>query len=133
MNFNKKISECIERLRDLYKNSRTCVVCDYPVLEIVAFENDKEISQKLVYGENTGLLEIQEPTYKYYSRISHYDFKRTERRWTRDKKIIFKLITDLKKCELWDFISNKNFLVVNNHNENVDIKQLKSVLKQIIK
>ena len=128
--FDVDILSCVKKLRDKYQRQRTCVILNYPVIEIVKFMRDKEVSTKLSYGDSG--LELHAPDQKYYSKISHYDFRTIERRWTRDKGYIFSTIRDLKFCGLWQYISNKDFLMVNTHNENADPKKLKTILKKII-
>jgi hypothetical protein len=129
-NFNVEILSCIKKLRERYRNSRTCVILNYPVIEIVKFMRDQEISTKLSYDSDG--FEFHAPDQRYYSKISHYDFRMAERRWTRNKHYIFSIIKDLKYCGLWPYISNKDFLMVNSHNENTDPKKLKILLKKIV-
>ena len=130
--FKQEIMDCVNILRAKYKKSKTCVIADYPVIEIVRFLDRKEISEKLTYDPATGTFTIEAPDAQYYSTISHYDFRRAERRWTRNKDLLFALIKDLKYCGLWDHVANKNFLTINSHNENIDPKKLKTDLKKIM-
>jgi hypothetical protein len=130
--FNGHILDFVDLLRTRYKNTRTCVIVEYPVIEIVKFLSDKEVSTKLFFDSDNETFEFRAPDQKFYSKVSHYDFRMTERRWTRNKRHIFSLITDLKYCGLWKYISNKDFLIINPHNENAKPKELKTILKKII-
>jgi hypothetical protein len=93
--------------------------------------SDKEISIKLFFNQKAKTFEVQAPTYKYYSRISHYDYNRTERRWLRRKDYLFELIKQLKFCGLWEWVSNKDFIVVNSFNQNTDHKKLLKILREV--
>jgi hypothetical protein len=130
--FNEHILDFVDLLRIRYKNTRTCVIVEYPMIEIVKFLRDQEVSMKLIFDGDNETFEIKAPDQKFYSKVSHYDFRMVERRWTRDKQYIFSLIKDLKYCGLWKYISNKDFLVVNPHNEKAKPKELKTILKKII-
>jgi hypothetical protein len=77
--------------------------------------------------------ELQEPVYRYYSKISFYDFKRPENRWTRDKGLLFSIINNLKRSGFWEKISNKDFLIVNSYNKKANVKERMKVLKEIQK
>lgn len=124
--FPKKISENLEILQYLYSLRNGTVEINYPIIEIRRHFINREISIKLFYDYNTDSFEIQAPTYKYLSKISHYDFKQIERRWCRDKDVLFNLIKNLQHCNLWDKVSNKDFITVNANNERVDsIKRAK--------
>jgi len=129
--FNEEIDINIFKLREIYKGKRHCVVASYPLLEVIKYFSHKEVSIKLFYSQIFNTFEIQPSSYQYYSKISYYDFKKPERRWARDKNDLFSFIRDLKKCDLWPYISNKDFLIVNSLNTKKSSKELWAVLKEI--
>jgi hypothetical protein len=105
-------------------------------MEIVKYEkeergSEREISIKLFFDYKTETFEIQAPTYKYYSRISHYDYNKTERRWLRNKDYLFSLIRNLKNCGLWEMVSNQDFIVVNNFNKKINSERVLKILEGV--
>lgn len=136
LNFPDAVLQSIDTLRsEIGSNRKNILIASYPFLEVIMVNRvsggEREISLKLFYDLKSNTLEIQAPTYKFYSKISHFDYNQSERRWSRDKNIIFKIIRCLKASGLWDFISNKDFIVVNEHNKNSNHKQLLKDLKMI--
>jgi hypothetical protein len=131
IDFPETVLQCVHTLRQLYADSRNCVVISYPIVEIIKYNQDNQTSLKLFYNFKDETFEIQAPSYSYYSKISHYDFNRTERRWVRDKGYLFTIIRNLKFCGIWDMVSNKDFLVVNSFNKNTNSKELLKALKEI--
>jgi hypothetical protein len=129
--FPENVLQCVEMLRDFYCNRKSTIVVTYPILEIIRMLPDKEISIKLFFNQKSETFEIQAPTYKYYSKISHYDYNRTERRWLRNKRYLFDLIKRFKGCGLWELISNKDFIIVNSFNQNADHEKLLKILKEV--
>lgn len=121
-------------LKNVYEKSTRVGVIDinYPIVEIKKQYIDKEISIKLFYDDTTESFEIQAPTYKYFSKISHYDFRVTERRWCRSKEVLFCVIKNLQRCGLWGNISNKDFIIVNSSNERTNPEKLKEILDAIL-
>jgi hypothetical protein len=85
-----------------------------------------------LYDSGDDSFELQEPTYRYYSKISYYDFRRPEARWTRNKNLLFSLIRNLKRSGFWERLSNKDFLVVNKSNKVADSKDRLKVLKEVL-
>jgi hypothetical protein len=132
LSFPDTVMQCVHILTQFYANSRNYIIVSFPIIEIIKYNKEKEISVKLFFDFKTETFEIQAPTTKYYSKISHYDYKNmTERHWTRNKGYLFSLIGNLKFCGLWDMISNKDFLVVNSYNKNADPKRLLKILKDV--
>jgi len=129
--FSPEINKCVESLQLIYNRRSHYVSVNFPIIEILKVFKDREISIKLFYNYDMKLFEIQPPDARYYSRISFYDFRKSERRWVRNRDILFSLILDLKRTGLWDYISNKDFLVVNNYNKKTDIKDLWEDLKKL--
>jgi hypothetical protein len=128
--FPDPIMQCIQTLTEIFGKTKNYTIVTFPIVEIIKYNNEKEISIKLFYDFKTESFEIQAPTSKYYSKISHYDYNRmTERHWTRDKGYLFSVIGNLKSCGLWDMVSNKDFLIVNSYNKNSDPKKLLRILK----
>jgi hypothetical protein len=87
--------------------------------------------EHLFFDLKTGSFEIQAPSYKYYSKISHYDYNKSERRWMRNKDLIFSIIKKLKISGIWDHVSNKDFIIVNSSNKKSNHKQLLKDLKAL--
>ena len=91
----------------------------YPIIEILKYTRNKgvetETSTKLFYSPETHGLELQASDQRFFSKLSYYDYNRTERRWTRNMNHLFPLIKDLKDCGLWQYITNKGLLVINEH------------------
>lgn len=131
ISFPDSVLELIHALQESYSKGKNCLIISYPILEVIKEENEREVSTKFFFDYKTGTFEIQPPTYRYFSKISHFDFKKPERRWSRNKNYLFPLIGKLKDSGLWDLVSNKDFLVVNEHNDKIDQKKLNSVLEKI--
>lgn len=133
MDFSKEIMVSIGLLSKFYDFGKNLVKVNYPIVEIVKYSKAHETSIVLLYDSVDNTFELQEPVYRYYSKISFYDFKRPENRWTRDKELIFSIINNLKKSGFWDKISNKDFLIVNSYNKRANVKERIKVLKEIQK
>lgn len=129
--FPDHIVDAVKKLREGYHNRKVCVVLNFPVIEILKYGRHFETSTKLFYYSSNNTLEIHAPDYRYLSKISHFDFKRAERRWTRSKDQILPLIKDLQSCGLWDYVSNKDFLIVNTLNNRVKIEDRWDLLNKI--
>jgi hypothetical protein len=131
--FPENIIESVHELRRHYKGKKTCVIMNYPILEIVIIHSDRELSLKLFYFPKTNTFEIQPMDGKYCQKISFYDYRnKNERRWVRNKELLFSIITNLKKCGLWEMVSNKDFLTINEHNEKKSASDRDFDLQQII-
>jgi len=113
LKFSDDIVQCVYRLRERYGTRRNCVVITYPIIEIIKYFKDREYSTKLFYDPKTHTFEMQAPDHKFVTKISYYDYQRSERRWTRSINHIFPLVKDLKACGLWVYIANKDFIVLN--------------------
>ena len=131
--FPESINKGVGFLVQGFASTKNFVLVSFPIIEIVKLSNHKEVSIKLIFDSEIGGLEIQAPTVKYFSKMSHYDFKqKTEYRWIRDKTYLFSIVNNLKFCGLWDLVSNKDFLTVNPHNKRTDPKKLRKLLKDIL-
>jgi hypothetical protein len=130
--FPEDVLAVVLALRDIYKGRKNCVLMNYPVIEILKYDLNKEKSVKLFYSSNTNTFEIQPPDFKHYSKISFYDYKKFERRWTRNKNFLFPLIKDLQRSGFWDFISNKDFLIINAYNDRIAVDKRAEILNKII-
>jgi hypothetical protein len=108
----------------------------YPIIEIIKYWKmsgmERETSTKLFYSQETGGFEMQAPNQKYFTKISYYDYSMPERRWTRSMGQIFPLIRDLKMCGLWDYISNKDLIIINQFNEKASPEKRKKVLNLLL-
>lgn len=130
--FPTEIAEELEALQYIYSAYKGGVIeIFYPIVQIRKINSKKEISIKLFYDHESNSFEVQAPTYRYYSKISYYDFKTPEHRWIRNKDVLFSLIKNLKKCGLWNKISNKDFLMVNEYNPKVNFDKLSKMLKAV--
>jgi hypothetical protein len=131
--FSKEIEEAVSLLSELYqcRNRKRSVIAKYPIIEIYILEQKRNILFNLYYIHDQ-YLEIQVPTYQYLPRISHYDFKKKESRWVRNKGIIFSFVRDLKYCGLWNFVINKDFLIINENNEFFDKDKAIDNLKKVL-
>jgi hypothetical protein len=129
--FPSYILDSVEILHRRYKTVKRFVKASYPIIEITLEEKLHKVCFQIFYI-NDEYLEIQEPTYHYYSKISHYDFYRGERRFSRNKGRLFTVIADLKMCGLWELVKNKDFIKINEHNENTDKEILEKELSSII-
>ena len=130
--FSKDIIDSVEVLNIQYKTRRRYVTAEYPIIEINIEEKVHRVCFRLFYIDDE-YFEIQNPTYHYYSKISHYDFKTGESRWSRDKGLIFSVIRDLKICGLWDLVRNKDFIKINEHNDHSNRSLLQQELDAILK
>jgi len=135
MQFPEEILDAVHALRKKYTGKKHCVVLAFPILEIIRVEKngdqDREISTKFFYNYTVNTFEMQAPDSRYYSRISHYDFNKVERRWTRDKNYLFSLIRDLKISGLWKYVSNKDVIIINGFNKNSDQAELLALLEEL--
>lgn len=129
--FPPNIENAVEVLRRRYTRTKRTIRAEYPIIEITFEDKSHRVIFQLFYI-NDEYLEIQNPRYQYFSKISHYDFDIKENRWSRNKKIIFSAISDLKSCGLWDLVRNKDFIRVNKNNKNIDKKRLKEELRDIL-
>lgn len=129
--FPSYVLESVDILRRRYKNVKRFVKASYPIIEIIFEEKIHKICFQLFFI-NDEYFEIQEPTYSYYSKISHYDYHRGERRYSRNKGHLFTFIADLKMCGLWELVKNKDFIKINEHNERTDKEILERELGSII-
>ena len=130
--FPESAMQCIQKLVELYADSKNYVVISFPVLEIIKYNYKKEVSIKLHYDFKTETFEIQAPTVKFFSKISHYDYNnKTERHWIRNKNYLFAIINNLRTCGLWNIVSNKDFLTVNSYNKKIDSKILLKILNAL--
>lgn len=75
------------------------------------------------------------PTYTFVSHVSHFSPKEEEHRFCRNKHVLFSVIKDLKKVDLWDKVQNKDFLRVNPNNKKSSKKgqELQEILKGLLK
>lgn len=78
-----------------------------------------------------GQYDLVFPSYIFQSTISHFSPSRAEVRFCRNKQLLFSLIKVLKRSAAWKFISNKEFMVVNDQNPKSNKKDLKSQLKNL--
>ena len=130
--FSKTILTYVSSLRSFYSGRRNCVVAEYPTIEIIIYQKSREISLKLFYSEETNTFNIQPLDSKYYSKISFFDYKAPERRWSRNKQLLFYLVKDLQRCGLWNLVSNKDFLTINTQNERVAVEKRMELLKNML-
>lgn len=129
--FPPDIIKSVQVLQRKYKGRRRYIRASYPIIELTIDEKVHRVCFQLFYMGDK-YFEIQNPTYEYFSRISHYDFHRGETRFSRNKDVLFTVIADLKMCGLWELVSNKDFIKVNEHNANSDKKKLEEELGSII-
>ena len=136
MEFNPIIIECVKKLREKYASRRHCVMMAYPIIEVLKYSRtnrvETEVSTKLFYYPQTNSFEMQASDQRYYSKLSYFDYDRAERRWNRNMNHLFPLIKDLKECGLWDYISNKNLLILNQYNNKADEKKRVKLLDLIL-
>jgi hypothetical protein len=131
LSFPDRVLEGIQKLRDRYSGKKHTVAANFPIIEIIKYMDDREISTKLFFFVDSNTVEIQAPDQRFYSKISYYDFRSTERRWVRNKGYLFALVHDLKLCGLWEYVSNKDFLVVNSFNPRANQDELLKLLDEI--
>lgn len=131
MKFSSDILGSVDILRQVYNTGKNVIRVEYPVIEVSLYTKDRETSVVLIYDSVDGTFELQEPVYRYFSKVSFYDFKRPEKRWTRNKGFLFSLIRNLKRSNLWEKISNKDFLVVNKSNTETDYTDRLKVLQKV--
>jgi hypothetical protein len=129
--FPPEVLRYVQVLQRKYKGRRRYVRALYPIIEITIDEKLHRVCFQLFFMGDQ-FFEIQNPTYHYFSKISHYDFHSGEKRFSRNKDVLFTVISDLKLCGLWGMISNKDFVKVNEHNVNSDKKRLEKELGEII-
>ena len=79
-----------------------------------------------------GLYTIVPNGYAFTSILSHWDYVGEERRLARDKTIITSFVRTLKDVEMWDYITNQDFVQVNSHNKKSNKKKIASELKDLI-
>jgi len=62
---------------------------------------------------------------------SFFDYAITPKRATRNKDVLRHLVQQLQETSLWDYIENKDFFKINNHNKKVDKKVARALFKSI--
>lgn len=82
------------------------------VLSLSRQINGEPVTIDLEFTKNGGVW-INPAKYIFKSRISHFDYAESERRWTRRKNIMLDLVMKLQKADVWPFITNKKFFQVN--------------------
>lgn len=98
-------------------------------IEIVKKINGRPITAKLIsIGSKYKLIF---PNYIFHSSISHFAPAEDEKRMCRNKKVLISIIETLKKTGMWEYVENKDFLVVNKHNFKSDKNLLKHDLKKL--
>ena len=65
---------------------------------------------------------IEPPKHEFRCTYSHFEFTETERRFTRRKDILLRLVDHLQKTKMWDFILNKGFFAPNPSNSKMNKK-----------
>jgi hypothetical protein len=125
------ILDAVDNLMHKYGRKKRRITAAYPIIEITVEESTRITCYQLFFIDDE-YLEIQNPTYQYYSKISHYDFKGSEQRWSRDKRTVFSIIEDLKDCGLWEMVRNKDFIKINEKNTHSDKEALKKEIGDII-
>lgn len=132
--FPEEITAGVRLLQEKYKThkARDYVVMNFPIVEIIKYHKDREISVKLFYFPMSKTFEMKPPDQRFYSKNSYYDFNKPERRWLRNRDFIFTLVRDLKSCNLWEYVSNQDTIVVNVFNKRSDPEKLKDILKDLI-
>ena len=128
--FPKDIQEALDKLVFRYKSTKRIVEAKYPIIELKFYEKMRAVAIQLFFID--GSLEIQEPTYLFIPKISHYDYKVRENRISRDQRCLFGFINDLKYCGLWEYVSNKDFIEVNQNNQITDKKMLANKLDKLL-
>ena len=132
-NFPEQVMNGVFVLNQIYQKTKNCVVAEFPVIEILKYKGNYEVSVRLFFNGETGMFELQSPVYRYRSKISYYDYRNVEFRWIRNKEYLFSLIRNLKLSGLWPLITNQDFLTVNRHNHSSDHKILSKNLKNLKK
>jgi hypothetical protein len=132
--FNKEILDCIDKLRTKETKSIGVlqVSVQYPVIEIIKMNRHQGVTIRLFYSVSDNTFDMQSPDAIYKSKISHYDFNRTERRWTMDKRDLFYFIKLLQFSGLWNMVSNKDMIIINSHNPRTNTSELMDKLDRII-
>jgi len=92
--------------------------------------NGKVVSIRLVPSLNNKY-RIIFPSYLFFSKISHFSPVDNEYRNCRNKAILKSLVKLLKRSSIWDYIENKDFLTINDHNKRSDKENLKKELKEL--
>jgi hypothetical protein len=71
------------------------------------------------------------PSYVFISSISHFTSTEDEMRYCRNKVLLLNVLRTLKETGAWTYIVNKQFVKVNNYNENSNKEELQEMLKGI--
>jgi hypothetical protein len=74
---------------------------------------------------------IENPAREDHCVNSFLDYANTPTRVTRNKDVIGLVVKHLKETSLWDFIENKDFFKVNEHNHKAKKKVMESLFKQL--
>jgi len=72
------------------------------------------------------------PSYLFNSKISHFSPADDEYRFCRNKTVLMSLLKMLRRSLLWNYISNRDFLVVNDHNEKSSKSKLRKELQEAL-
>ena len=80
-----------------------------------------------------GLYTIVPNGYVFQSTVSHWDYVDEERRLSRNKNIITSFVRALKDVKMWDYITNQDFVRVNNKNKKSNKGKVETQLAELIK
>ena len=80
-----------------------------------------------------GLYTIVPNGYAFQSTVSHWDYVDEERRLSRSKHIITSFVRALKDVKMWDFITNQDFVRINDKNKKSNKGKVGTQLAELIK
>lgn len=97
-------------------------------------KNARFINFSLVL-EKTGNSEkfsLQHPSYDFHSSVAHFRSVQKDSRLSLNKVYLISLIRALKRSEIWQDITNKDFLVLNEWNPKSNKARVNSELKVLL-
>ena len=83
-----------------------------------------------IVGE--GKYRIVHPSYDFHSTASHFKAICEDKRLSLNKGYLTRIVKDLKRLKLWDFVENKEFLAPNDWNKNSNKAKIRSELKELL-
>jgi len=99
-------------------------------LRLSRIYNGKEMCCQLSKQADKNLLDLN-LNYEFVSKVSHFDYRKSENRLCRNKTTLGAFINDLKKAEVWNMI-DKSFLHLNENRKTMPTKKLAKELDSLL-
>jgi hypothetical protein len=75
---------------------------------------------------------IEPPEREFTCTYSHFDYSQPEMRFVRRKTLMMHLVAQLRETNLWQFILNKGFVVVNEANSKMNKRVVRDQFNKMV-